>query len=643
MLIRTRKIKTFISQVSKQANAAMAAATSMEAFINETTQTKQKEYMEKNKANLKKHLQYTEPPTRVLPAPTIPTFEGSNKVGFGLICKLIKEYSEYTVTKINQMNEDHKNEILRDVALMTAGNSSLLVSNLDTNREIGKSFVGSVESAAESRTAQIGENNKILEMLRAQGSANEDGFKNLIPGNETPGAINHAEIIKAVQKVHMINENKVQSFIREQTTTLNKTIKDAQIKQTGNGNTARPGPSGTTPPSTAWGTPGFPRPPAAATPNPPNFNPTQTQTPAPTPTATGNGNTQEMNGPQEYVTVTRAVAAKDPVTGNDIVQWTDVHNVKKRNRDFRYTKDAEDSIKQEENRQAATVRARKQIMIYGLPDPPVGDKKTEIGNIRTVADEFGKKWLKEKGFNIQKTDLKNCITQRLWNYGGKTHSGPKPLKVTFDSPEIANKFMAAAKAAGCEGSRTKIKLGKFQNTPTDGLDWPTYYLRPGSTWEERQKFKAKQEERAAHRASPEYERYKGAQERTKNNTHKVVEDDLDGITFLDPEDAGENQEQTEPMSEDEKAEKEKEAKELAEKQHREKEETEVANKESDNDEDISIITSTRIDENGKDMDTSSADDVNDKKRNSTLMSPLNSISQGQLSKKTNNGASSQVA
>ena len=138
----------------------MAAATSMEAFINETTQTKQKEYMEKNKANLKKHLQYTEPPTRVLPAPTIPTFEGSNKVGFGLICKLIKEYSEYTVTKINQMNEDHKNEILRDVALMTAGNSSLLVSNLDTNREIGKSFVGSVESAAESRTAQIGENNK---------------------------------------------------------------------------------------------------------------------------------------------------------------------------------------------------------------------------------------------------------------------------------------------------------------------------------------------------------------------------------------------------------------------------------------------------------------------------------------------------
>ena len=41
----------------------MAAAAIMEAFINETTQGKQKENMEKNKSNLKKHLQNTNPPT----------------------------------------------------------------------------------------------------------------------------------------------------------------------------------------------------------------------------------------------------------------------------------------------------------------------------------------------------------------------------------------------------------------------------------------------------------------------------------------------------------------------------------------------------------------------------------------------------
>ena len=167
------------------------------------------------------------------------------------------------------------------------------------------------------------------------------------------------------------------------------------------------------------------------------------------------------------------------------------------------------------------------MMIYGLPDPPVGNKKTEIGNIRYVADEFSKRWLGEdKGFNIQRSDLKNCVTQRLWNYGGKTHKGPKPLKVTFDTPEIANKFMKAARAAGCDGSRSRIKFGKFQNVSEDSEEWPKYFLRPGSTWEERQVFIAKKKERDAHKASDEYGRYKAAKERTLKNTHKKYQHSL---------------------------------------------------------------------------------------------------------------------
>ena len=62
----------------------MAAAAIIEAFINETTQGKQKENMEKNKSNLKKHLQNTDPPTRDLPAPrenapNTPTFGGGKQ------------------------------------------------------------------------------------------------------------------------------------------------------------------------------------------------------------------------------------------------------------------------------------------------------------------------------------------------------------------------------------------------------------------------------------------------------------------------------------------------------------------------------------------------------------------------------------
>ena len=181
----------------------MAAAAIMEAFINETTQGKQKENMEKNKSNLKKHLQNTDPPTRDLPAPrdnapNTHTFGGSNKTGFELICKYIKEYHEYTITKVSQKNEDHKNEIPRDVALMVTGNSSLLVSNLDTSKEIMANFVSSIETASENRAAQEGDFKKVMEALRQQSSTNEEGFRKLVPGNETPGAVNHAEIIKSL-------------------------------------------------------------------------------------------------------------------------------------------------------------------------------------------------------------------------------------------------------------------------------------------------------------------------------------------------------------------------------------------------------------------------------------------------------------
>ena len=541
----------------------MAAHAIMGAFINGFTQGKTKENMEKNKSNLEKHIKKIVPITRdETKAPDVPVFSGSNKTGFELICAYIRDYNEYAITKINQKNEDYKDEVLRDVALMITGNASLLVENLDSAKEIKTNFVSSIETASENKISNEDNFKKVLEEVKKVGADTEKGLKNLVPGNDTPGAVNHSEMIKAVEKCHLINESKIQSFIREQTTSINsnntknvKEVKEAfQANQTGTGNNTATrsthGPPRTTPQTSAWGTASIPRPPPTQTTTPnsaqPNSTPaqapaqppTQNSTPNQPPThnstpATGNGNTTEL------ITVTRAVAAVDD-QGREIVTWTDVHGVKKRNKGFRFTKEAEDAFKAAEQKEAEIARARKQIMIYGLPDPPVGNKKTEIGNIRYVADEFSKKWLQDKGFNIQRSDLKNCVTQRLWNYGGKTHKGPKPLKVTFDTPEIANKFMKAARAAGCDGSRSRIKFGKFQNVSEDSEEWPKYFLRPGSTWEERQVFIAKKKERDAHKASDEYGRYKAAKERTLKNTHNVVDSDLDEFTFLDPDDCGDD-------------------------------------------------------------------------------------------------------
>ena len=545
----------------------MAAAAIMGAFINGFTQGKTKENMDKNKSNLEKHIKKTIPVTRdEIAAPDAPVFSGSNKTGFELICSYIRDYNEYTITKINQKNEDYKDEVLRDMALMITGNASLLVENLESAKEIKTNFVSSIETASQHKTSNEDNFKKVLEEVKKVGADTEKGLKNLVPGNDTPGAVNHSEMIKAVEKCHLVNESKVQSYIREQTSTINsnntkniKEVKEAiQAIQTGTGNNTvtRPthGPPRATHQPSAWGTASYPRPPPTQTtaPNPAQPNPAQTPAPAQPPTqnstpaqpptqnstaATGNGSVP--NQEPELITVTRAVAAVDE-QGKEYTAWIDVHGVKKRNKQFRFTKEAEDAFKMAENKEAETARARKQIMIYGLPDPPVGNKKTEIGNIRMVADEFSKKWLQDKGFNIQKSDLKNCLTQRLWNYGGKTHKGPKPLKVTFDSPEIANKFMKAAKAAGCDGSRSKIKFGKFQEISFESEEFPKYFLRPGSTWDERQVFLAKKKERDAHKAGDEYARYKAAKERTNKNTHRVEDNDLDEFTFLDPDDCGEN-------------------------------------------------------------------------------------------------------
>ena len=643
----------------------MAATAIMETFINETTEGEQKEIMKRNKINLKRNLQNTVTPTRVLPtprddAPEKPSFSGNNKAGFELICQHIKEYHEFTITKVDQRNEDSKNELLREISLMITGNTSILVTALDFIKEMRTQFVSAIEAATENRAAEEGDFKKVMEAMRLQGSMIEEGLRKLVPGNETPGGINHAEIIKAVQHEHQLNEDKVQSFIREMTSTINKTIKDAQLKQTGTGNATGTrqshGPSRPTLANSAWNN----GPPGTGTgtgsgPPPAPFTPftqlpsTQTPTFTPTPSSSGNGNAQERNQEQEYITVSRPVAAKDG-QGNDKTDWVDTL-AKKRNKDFKFTKDAEDAFKNEDKKEAALLKARRQIMIYGLPDPPTGDKKTEIGNIRMVADEFGKKWLLDKGFNVQKNDLKNCITQRLWNYGGKTFTGPKPLKVTFNSPEVANKFMYAAKAGGCDGHRKKIKLGKFQNVSTDDPDWPKYFLRPGTTWEERQLIKEKRDERNAHKAGPEYARYKGAKERTTQNTHRVEEADLDDIVFLDENDTGEKETVTAstpgaaPMSgaglgplnggggEEEVIEPVKSTQDP---------ETEMESSGTDGKLVIGVddidSTSQNENESGENVNKEENEDV--RKRKLESMSPNNSLERDKHPKKTNSGATS---
>ena len=517
----------------------MAAAAMMQAYFNGLTQGKIKEDIEKNKSNLEKHTKKTIPsPRDAIEAPGLPVFSGSNKTGFELICTYIKDYNEYAIAKNKQDNEDYRDEILRDVSLMITGNAGLLVESLDNAKAIKDHFLSAIETTREYSVSNETNYKKISEDIKKMGSECDANFKNLVPADGTPGAVNHAEIVKAVENCHMINESKVETMIKNQTRSINSTVRE--VMGTGNKPGSRPanGPQKATPTASAWGTPSNPTPPnitpSTQTTNTTPPNTTPTPTPAPQP-QTGNGNAQSQE--PEYITVTRPVAAVDE-QGNEYTTWTDTR-VKKRNKDFRFTKEAEDQFKAADSREAKIARARRQIMIYGLPDPKVGNKKSEIDNIRMVADEFSKQWLQDKGFNIQKSDLKNCIPQRLWNYGGKTHKGPKPLKVTFDTPEIAQKFMTAARAAGCEGSRTKIKIGKFQNISEDDEDWPKYFLRPGSTWEERQVYLAKKKEREDHRASDEYKRYKDAKERTAKNTHRVMESDLEDMEFQDPDYCGE--------------------------------------------------------------------------------------------------------
>ena len=128
----------------------MAAAAMMEAYINGLTQGKIKEYMEKNKSNLEKHIKKTIPATRdELKAPDLPTFAGANKTGFELVCSYIRDHNEYTITKISQINEDYKDEVLRDVSLMITGNAGLLVESLDNAKAIKDHFVSSIETAKE--------------------------------------------------------------------------------------------------------------------------------------------------------------------------------------------------------------------------------------------------------------------------------------------------------------------------------------------------------------------------------------------------------------------------------------------------------------------------------------------------------------
>ena len=138
------------------------AAAIVEAFINETSQGKMKEHMEKNKANLTKNLQLKDPPIRVLPdprddVPSTPSFTGANKAGFELICKYIKEYHEYTITKVSQKNDDPKSEILRDVALMVTGNSNLLVNTLDNVKAVKSNFpITTVRKVEHSKWTYLG-------------------------------------------------------------------------------------------------------------------------------------------------------------------------------------------------------------------------------------------------------------------------------------------------------------------------------------------------------------------------------------------------------------------------------------------------------------------------------------------------------
>ena len=213
---------------------------------------------------------------------------------------------------------------------------------------------------------------------------------------------------------------------------------------------------------------------------------------------------------------------------------------------FQFTKEGDkvhETKKNERIKESEINRAKKQIMLFNVPNPIGGpSKKYEMERLVEITNEMRPGWIgEEHGFHVTKEEVERAQYERLWRYGDENFKGPMPVKVTFNRGETATKFINGARKAGLLGRRIKIRKGKFQNV--DEKELPPTFIRGGSTYEQRQASRKKKEVKLAHKGTIEFGRYKGALARDEKHTHKssevvAVDDDL----FDDKEEYLEEQE-----------------------------------------------------------------------------------------------------
>ena len=240
---------------------------------------------------------------------------------------------------------------------------------------------------------------------------------------------------------------------------------------------------------------------------------------------------QQPPPPQETITIPRQNVKKNEETGQWEEEWVDAV-VKKRNPNprFVFNDDLEANRKNKRIYQNNKYRASKELMIYNVKTPPLPDQKGDMQHVIDISEEIRVVYLQSEGYDLQREDLTGAEVTRLWNYGKKDFKGPKPIKVTFKSPETVTRFLIGAEAAGFLGSRTLINKGKYQGAK-DLKAIPKWYVRASTTVEERQEISDRIRKKEENKKSAGYANWIAKKTREREFKTKIGAEDLENWTL----------------------------------------------------------------------------------------------------------------
>ena len=193
----------------------------MDSIIGDLTLTQLRPLLVKSKETLGRHLSPKEPPLedieithmKMYAVPPTPVFEGtSNNNKFIELCGYIKDMSDYTVERVRRYNEEAKDEMLSDVALMIIGNTNQIEGLHDGTKSIKDNLTKLLEVAIEDSASM----EAVKGTLNQQNVDNEKNFSNLIPENGTASATNLEHHRKELKKDLLIIKDEIQAMLRNQ-------------------------------------------------------------------------------------------------------------------------------------------------------------------------------------------------------------------------------------------------------------------------------------------------------------------------------------------------------------------------------------------------------------------------------------------